>query len=289
MQRAAYIYALFAVLLWSSVASAFKITLHYLNVVELLLVSSGVSVLVLLVIAIMTGKLSRFKAFNRKDFLHSFLFGLLNPFLYYLVLFNAYDLLPAQQAQAINYTWAITLALLAVPILKQPLFLNDVIGLVVAYFGVLIISTQGNLTNFESTNLKGVIYALLSTLIWALYWVLNVKQSKEPICVLLQNFSVGFFLVLFYYLLTQDLRPLSMKGVMGAVYVGVFEMSLTFFLWLKALKLTNNTARISALIFLSPFVSLIFIHYVVGEEIKIATFMGLLVIVAGVFIQRLKT
>ena len=40
--------------------------------------------------------------------------GFLNPFLYYVVLFKAYDLLPAQEAQPLNYTWAITLAILFV-------------------------------------------------------------------------------------------------------------------------------------------------------------------------------
>ena len=43
-----------------------------------------------------------------------FILGLVNPFLYYLVLFKAYDLLPAQEAQAINYTWALMLAFLSV-------------------------------------------------------------------------------------------------------------------------------------------------------------------------------
>ena len=203
-------------------------------------------------------------------------------------MFNAYDLLPAQQAQAINYTWAITLALLAVPILKQSLSKYDLYGLVIAYLGVLIISTQGSLTSFENTNLKGVSYALFSTLIWALYWVLNTKQTKDPVIALLLNFSFGLCFVLTYYLVTQDIKPISVKGIMGAIYVGFFEMSITFFLWLTALKLSDSTAKISTLIFLSPFLSLIFIHYFVGESIKVSTFVGLAVIVMGVLIQRKK-
>jgi drug/metabolite transporter (DMT)-like permease len=288
MQKAAYVYALFAVLLWSSVASAFKLTLRSLSVIELLLISNITSVFALLIIAMMTGKLKGLRSFGRVDILQSALFGLFNPFLYYLVLFSAYDLLPAQQAQAINYTWAITLSLLAVPILKQKLSQNDVLGLLIAYFGVLIISSQGNLTSFENTNLTGVAYALLSTLIWALYWVLNVRQNKEPICRLLLNFSFGLVFVLVYYFATADINPVSLKGVLGAVYIGIFEMSLTFYLWLNALRLSKNTARISTLIFLSPFLSLVFIHYLVGEDIKLATFAGLIVIIIGVLIQRKK-
>ena len=36
---------------------------------------------------------------------------------------------------------------------------------------------------------------------------------------------------------------------MAVTYVGLFEMGITFVLWLSALKSTNNTARISNLIF----------------------------------------
>ncbi|WP_419631493.1 DMT family transporter, partial [Thiolapillus sp.] len=76
------------------------------------------------------------------------------------------------------------------------------------------------------------------------------------------------------------------KGLAGAVYVGMFEMGLTFLLWLKALQLTRRTVRIANLIYLSPFLSLVLIHYLVGEEILASSYLGLLLIVAGVLLQR---
>lgn len=287
-QKTAYIYALLSVLLWSTVASAFKISLQSLSVIELLLVSNITSVIILFLIALGTKQLGKLRDFNRQEILQSILFGFLNPFLYYLILFNAYDLLPAQQAQAINYTWAITLALLAVPILKQPLSKYDLLGLMIAYSGVLIISTQGEFSSFENTNMKGIGYALLSTIIWALYWVFNTKQDKPVVVTLLLNFSFGLFFVLIYYFATTEIKPMSPKGFLGAIYVGIFEMSVTFLLWLSALKLSGNTAKISTLIFLSPFISLIFIYYLLGEIIQVATFIGLVVIIIGVLIQRKK-
>jgi len=39
------------------------------------------------------------------------------------------------------------------------------------------------------------------------------------------------------------------------------------------------------LIFLSPFISLLFIHFLVGEEILVPTFAGLALIVAGLMVQ----
>jgi drug/metabolite transporter (DMT)-like permease len=99
-------------------------------------------------------------------------------------------------------------------------------------------------------------------------------------------FSLPFILV--YYLLTSDPRIPPLNGLLGGAYVGTFEMGLSFVLWLMAMKLTDNTARISNLIFLSPFLSLIFIHFLLGEDILPSTFIGLILIVAGLFCQRIK-
>ncbi len=75
------------------------------------------------------------------------------------------------------------------------------------------------------------------------------------------------------------------QGIIGAVYVGIFEMGITFVLWLKALKLSSNTAKISNLIFISPFFSLIFISIFVGETIHGYTLVGLAFILIGLAIQ----
>jgi drug/metabolite transporter (DMT)-like permease len=70
--------------------------------------------------------------------------GAINLFLYYFVLFRAYDLLPAQEAQAINYTWALTLAFLLVPFLKQKFYIVDIVAGVLCYFGVVVIATKAD-------------------------------------------------------------------------------------------------------------------------------------------------
>jgi drug/metabolite transporter (DMT)-like permease len=70
------------------------------------------------------------------------------------------------------------------------------------------------------------------------------------------------------------------------VYVGAFEMSITFILWLSALRLSENTAKVGSLIFLSPPLSLIFIHFFVGEDITGATMAGLGLILLGLVAQK---
>jgi hypothetical protein len=52
------------------------------------------------------------------------------------------------------------------------------------------------------------------------------------------------------------------------------------------LRLAENTSRVSNLIFLSPFLSLILIHFILGEPIYSTTYLGLVVIVAGLLLQK---
>ena len=69
------------------------------------------------------------------------------------------------------------------------------------------------------------------------------------------------------------------------IYVSLFEMSITFALWLTALQLTSSAARIGNLIYVTPFFSLLILHLAVGEKIHPATFAGLFLIIGSILFQ----
>lgn len=287
-ERTALLLGLGAVFLWSTVATAFKLALRYLEPIELLLYSGSFSTLLLGGILLYRKKMHLVFRCSRREYRMSVFLGLLSPFLYYLILFKAYDLLPAQQAQPLNYTWAITLSLLAVPLLGQRVRWQQWLALLISYCGVVIISTEGRPLSFEFTDPFGVFLALVSTIVWSLYWIYNTRDTRDPVVGLFVNFVCSFPFVLITCLLTTGLRVPPLQGILGAAYVGTFEMGACFVLWLMAMKKTANTAALSNLIFLSPFLSLIFIHFLVGEKILGATLIGLLLIVAGLLCQRLR-
>ncbi len=286
-QRKAYLYAAATVLLWSTVASAFKLSLHHVTPLQLLFYANIVSILVLLLVLVVQKKLRLLAQYSRRDLRRCAVLGALNPFLYYIVLFKAYELLPAQEAQPLNYTWAITLAILSIPLLKQRLGPKELAAIFVSYFGVVVISTHGDVLSLRFSNTLGVALALGSTVIWALYWIYNTKDRNDPVASLFLNFVFGFPLVALATALYSDLAVASVPGLLGAAYVGVFEMGITFVLWLKALRLSSSTAKVSTLIFFSPFLSLVFIHFLVGEKILVSTIVGLAFIVAGNVLQQL--
>lgn len=287
-QHKAYLFALSAVLLWSTVATAFKISLRYLDVFQLLLVASATATLCLLLVVVLSGRLKIPASLGKRDYLRLACLGVLNPFCYYLVLFRAYDLLPAQVAQALNYTWAITLMLLSVPILKHRITRFDCMATVICYSGVLVICFSGARFPEGELSTQGIFLALGSTIIWAFYWLLKTKDHVEPVTGLFISFLFSIPFVAAACWLWSDLSSISAAGILAGVYVGLFEMGVTYILWLTALRLSETAAKVSTLIFLSPFLSLIFISRILGEAIAVTTIMGLVLIVAGLLVQHFR-
>lgn len=285
-QKKALLFGLTTVLLWSTAASAFKLSLRFMDPPQLVLYASLASLLTLGALLCIQGKIRLLFAGSGEDYLRSLGLGLLNPVLYYLILFKAYDLLPAQEAQPLNYTWAIMLALLSVPLLGHRLTRADILATAVSYTGVVVISTRGDIPGMRFSDPLGVGLALGSTVIWSLYWIFNTRDRRDPVVALFLNFLFSLPLLLGFVFLFHGLPVPDFRGVLGAAYIGVFEMGITFVLWLSALKLTRSTSRIANLIFLSPVLSLVLIHFFVGEDIMDSTIVGLVFILAGLALQQ---
>uniref|UniRef100_UPI00356876D2 DMT family transporter n=1 Tax=Shewanella putrefaciens TaxID=24 RepID=UPI00356876D2 len=248
----AYVYGMAAVFLWSTVATAFKIALSYYSPLQLVFVAVLTSIIALTSILAWQKKLSLLKQQFLRRPLFYLVTGLINPFLYYVVLFKAYSLLPAQQALSLNYTWAVLLPLLAAPLLKQHLRKSDIAAALIAYTGVFIIATGGDISGFSFDSPLGIGLALTSTLLWCLYWIVNTKDQGDPVVSLLLSFLIGLPFIAMTLVLTDALPSFSLKAIFAGMYVGLFEMGITFVLWLMALKTATRTANISTMVFLSP-------------------------------------
>ncbi|AUD61517.1 hypothetical protein AYJ58_19490 [Shewanella sp. Pdp11] len=283
----AYVYGMAAVFLWSTVATAFKIALSYYTPLQLVFVAVLTSIIALGGILAWQKKLSLLKQqFLRRPMFY-LVTGLINPFLYYVVLFKAYSLLPAQQALSLNYTWAVLLPLLAAPLLKQHLRKSDIAAALIAYTGVFIIATGGDISGFSFDSPLGIGLALTSTVLWCLYWIVNTKDQGDPVVSLLLSFVIGLPFIAVTLVLTDTLPSFSLKAIFAGMYVGLFEMGITFVLWLMALKTATRTANISTMVFLSPVMSIGFIAWILQETIAMATYLGLAFILSGMMLQQL--
>jgi drug/metabolite transporter (DMT)-like permease len=283
-----FLFTLSAVLLWSTAATAFKITLAGMNNLQLLFYSCLVSTIVLFILLIITSPSQIKDTFSIQYLKKNLILGFINPFLFYLVLFKAYYLLPAQEAMPLNYTWPITITLFSVLFLGSKVTLKIILGMLLAFIGVIIIATRGSIMELEFHNIFGVVLAVGSSFIWATYWTLNLKDKRPDISKLFSAFLFGTILIGIYVFIFDTILLDDYTYIFGAAYIGLFEMSITFFLWLKGLKLSSDKAKTATLVYLSPFLSMIFILVILGENILISSLIGLLLIVSGIIIQHIN-
>ena len=285
-QNIAFLYALSTVLLWSTVATAFKLSLSLLTPLQLVSLAATTSTVALVIGTWFNGSLKQVPHIIRQKPLLYLTLGALNPTAYYLALFAGYDLLPAQVAAPVNYSWAVLLPLLAAPILKQPLTRWQLLGCLLGYLGVVIIATRGEFTNFNNLSVAGIGLVLLSAVFWCLYWITNTKNTEEPTVSLLCCTLCSLPMLCIINLFGPDWPALTLPALGGAIYVGLFEMGVTSMLWLKALKAATKTAQITSLMFLSPVLSLLLISTVLGETIHLSVIPGVTLIIAGMAIQQ---
>jgi len=282
------ILALTAVVFWSTAATAFKLSLRFISPYQLVFLASAVSSAVLWTMILLRESNETVPKTDRHTLLRSAIRGMLNPFLYYLILLDAYNRLPAQIAMVINYLWPVVLMLLSAPLLKQPITAKRAAASAISFCGIGILALGGNpVGGYLSIPAMGL--ALLSTVIWAFFWILNIRARGDAVRNLAESFIFGFLYLVIYGIASGKISGIcssDIRGVMGAVYVGLFEMGITFVIWQKALKLAETTSDVGKFIYLTPFLALVFIGSTVGERIGLWTIAGLLLVIGGIVLQE---
>lgn len=285
-QIKAFLCAGLTVLAWSTVSTAFKLSLEAMTPMQLIFVSMSTSVVFLGAVLLwgQRGALaSAFAALPPRQWASAAALGAM-LYAYYALLFMAYDRLPAQITQPINNTWALMLALLAAWLLKQKLTLKEFFFMLVAYAGVVIIATGGG-NALGPLDPLGLACVIASTFLYALYWIVNTKSGLPAtlglfLCFLASGFLAGLTLTV----TGAGLPPIH--ALPSGIYVGLFELAIPFLLWGMALRLTNSVPRISTLPFVVPFLALFWISIVLKEPIAPSTVAGLALIVGGTFLQQ---
>ena len=285
--RKAYIFAMLAVLCWATSPTAFKLGLRYQDSYQLLTGATLTSAIVLGIIVLLRGNQRLLFDLRWRDLKFSALMGFMNPVAYYLILFKAYSILPAQVAQPLNMVWPIVLVLISIPLLRQKISWKSVGALLLSFSGVVIVSLQGGTGGKDPENRLGIFLALSTSVIWAFYFIYNAKDNRDPVIRLFLNFLFASIYLLIGGIFRGQIFPVSVEGWATALYVGVFEMGITFVFWLLAIQYAPTTDRISNLIYIAPFLSLIIVNMVLNENIYLTTIYGIVLLVLGILIQNI--
>jgi drug/metabolite transporter (DMT)-like permease len=189
----------------------------------------------------------------------------------------------------INFSWPVMLVILSIPILKQTIDIKSFLSIIICYLGVVVIATNGDIYSMQFENPTGVFLMIISTVIWSLFWLFNTKNSNDSLVSLFLIFLFSFPFILVFVFLSNSFVIPSVKGLMGSIYIGCFEMGISLVLWQSALKISTTVSRVASLVFITPFMSLVVLYFVLDERILVSTFFGLVLICTGLILQKYFT
>lgn len=287
MKKIAYLYISLVVLMWGSTAAVTKLLLKNLDAYQALFYNQLFAVLALLIILLFQKKFKDVKKFGLRDYWHFSYMGALGIFLYIGLFFMAMVRAPAQETFILNYTWPVWVIIFAMLILKEQFSAKKLAAIILSFIGVYVVATKGDVLAFSFSNLTGDLLALSAAVCYGLFSVLGKKQKYDVYLSMFFYYISGFVLIAITVLIFSSIPALSLYEFLGLLWLGAFTSGVSYVFWFMALK-HGDTAKMSNFIFLTPFVSLVYIYLLLGETILISSIVGLLLIVAGIVIQSYK-
>ena len=276
-------YAAVSILLWSTIATVSKLLLNTLNSFEVLMVSAGFAGIALLISIFIGGNFKNFKALKLKDIAIMILIGLPGTFFYNVFLYLGTDKMPASQAFIINYLWPIMSVVFGVLILKEKMTWRKGIAIFISFLGVMTVA-GGDILSFNRKSLLGTGLCILAAISYGVFTALNKKFHYDKQISLMLSFFATAVLSLLVNAFMGSSLSFSLIETAGLAYNGIFVLAIATTTWALALDL-GDTAKISNLAYITPFVSLIWTSLILKEEINPLSILGLVIIVLGIFVQ----
>ncbi len=282
-----YLYVVLCILFWALIPVCSKKVLIGMNNISMMFFSNIISSVTMLAYIAYSKKFHIFKLYSVKDYFYMFFLGFLGSFLYYVFLYGAFSIASAQEVFIINYLWPILIVLLALFIFKEPLTLMKAISILISFLGVVIIATKGSLFSLDFSNIKGDVLAFLAALSFALFSVLGRNAKYDESIAVFIYFASSSVLSLFF-IGYMNVNVINFNILFWLFVNGILANGISYVFWFFALK-NGNIHIVSNSVYLTPFVSLLFIYILLKEDIHTYSFLALIFIISGIALQSLAT
>jgi drug/metabolite transporter (DMT)-like permease len=272
---------------WGASFVATKIALQYLDPIALVWVRFLMGVIILGLAVILN---KQFTLPHGKDWGYFALLGFLG------ITFHQWlQSTGLVTSQATTTAWIIAsipifMALLGVIVLRERLAWYQVAGIIVAAVGVLLVVTRGNLAALATGKFgtPGDFLVLISAPNWAVFSTLSRSGLKKHPATLMMFYvmSFGWVFTSILFLMTSGashLLSIPWDGWIAILFLGVFCSGLAYIFWYDALKVLP-VAQTGVFLYLEPVVTVIVAALVIREAILLATLVGGLTILVGVWL-----
>jgi drug/metabolite transporter (DMT)-like permease len=160
------------------------------------------------------------------------------------------------------------------------------LGMAVATGGVVIVALEHPFDLSGATT--GDLLIFLSCFTWPLFTLLSARPAASSGSLRVTSFAMvvaGVVNTIAAALTDFTIAPLTNGAVWAAIFLGVFCNGLSFVLWLAALD-EEGAAKISAMLYFQPFITMFWAAWVDGESLSAHALLGGPIVILGVWLLR---
>ncbi|WP_097026284.1 DMT family transporter [Clostridium peptidivorans] len=288
-ERLAYVFVILTSLLWGSSATVGKIVLKDLNNFQVLFYISFIAFISLFIISWKRKRLNEVRHYTKKDYFNFAYMGFLGVFLYDIFFYGALMYAPAQEVFIVNYTWPVWVGIFSCVLLKEKFSLKKGIAIGMGFLGIYLVVSRGKMgISIQAENIKGYVMALMGAVCYGVFSVLGKKHNYDKFLSMMFYYAFTFIYISIYLWIFYYIPAINFKELLGLIWIGAFSGGIASVFWFLALKY-GDTFKMSNMIFLTPFISLIYTHFILDERIYVSSFIGLLFITSGILVEKLVT
>lgn len=226
-------------------------------------------------------------SYSISDYTKTGVLGFLGTYLYYVLLYAALALTSASEGFILAYTWPMLVIIIAFPLLRERLTIKKICSILMSFFGIVVIVTHGSIFALSFTSLQGDILALGGAGVFALFSVLGKKYQYDQVVSVFIYFVTALVFITPTLFLFSSLKIPSFHVWLWLLLNGFLVNGISYIFWFKALEY-GDTSVISNALYLTPFLSLVYIALFLGEKILISSIVGLVIIVTGIILQSVS-
>lgn len=198
-----------------------------------------------------------------------------------------------QYTTAANTGWIIGTAPIFMAIVgfvafKESLSLIRIFGILLAFFGLLLLISKGDLSSIDFLSNKGDFLILASAFTWSIYSAVNKKisLSYSPLLTILFLFVMMVIIISPFSVNSAAIHSvisLSTKGWVAILFLGIFCSGIAYVLWAQALK-EMDSVKVGAFLYFEPFVTVFAAWLFLREEITLVMILSGIIITIGVLL-----
>lgn len=275
------------ILSWGLIPVATKNILFELNNLQMLFYSTIFSCIVMGGIVLFQKKASVLATYSMRDYTKIGVLGFLGTYVYYVLLYGALALTSASEGFILAYTWPMLVIILALPLLRERLTVKKLYSICISFLGIVVIVTHGSIFTLSFTSLQGDMLALGGAGVFALFSVLGKKYQYDQVVSVFIYFVTALVFITPTLFIFSSLKMPSFHVWLWLLLNGFVVNGISYIFWFKALEY-GDTSVISNALYLTPFLSLVYIALFLGEQILLSSVVGLVIIIVGIVLQSVN-